>query len=1178
MPGVKSLVSKPYFGLAALTFARSIRIIQDSGLFDTGFYLAHSPDVQQSDLDPVLHFLLFGHAEGRDPNPLFDCSYYRSQMPASSRRQTNPLLHYITHGVQQGLDPHPLFDTAFYLKNTPGLLESGLNPLLHYLKAGPALNNPHPLFSATYYWENSLDRFAIAQPLLIHYLSVGAAQNRVCHPLFDSQYYCRTCPSARKSRYIPLVHYLREGAFLPADPHPLFDAPYYRRKYLSDEIRVNPLLHFLAKSPWVDLDPNPLFDSSFYLSHNPTLAASGVNPLIHYIESGAYAGLNPHADFDSLYYLELSPDIREHHVNPLAHFLENGAREGRKPNRIFDTSYYNECFPEVVPSGLNPLVHYLQHVTAGADTGFSILKPLARDGIVRFRNGITGAQLGEPGTAKIIFVTHEASRTGAPRILLRMVEAFAEQSNAECYVLTDKTGPLMEDFSPFAHVIDCSRLGTERSADLDRILAMIPEPQPALVIANTANTGWFASYFRARAIPVLTLIHEFITPYSKQYLDGLYGNSLRIIFPAHAVYRTALERHPELSEKAMVLGQGLLWDSCQDIKRDVARRHVVEELGLKDDPFLVLGCGSADQRKGIDLFLAVAADRAFDGLRRPVHFLWLGDGPADDGTALYWTRWDLKRLPHEAGRIHLLGSRSDPELFFRAADLFLMTSRADPFPCVIHEALGAELPVVAFGGSGGVDEMLSDGGGVLLPYRDTKAAVRTVLSFIRDEASRQEMGRHGRRVIEEKYDFNKYFVSIVKLIHELTPLRLEYASRPQLKYTGRPRPKIIFTNGDWGISGVNTVTETLVKGLRKKGLKASILFTESTNPAELRHMPPLPHSFLAAPDTSFRSRWQALIDYLEAEAPCILIPNYDYFASAVSPALSNQVGILGVVHSDDVEHYEHVYRLGRYWNRIVAVSEQTRKRTIELNGNFSRTTLVIRSGVEGVPGKCPQRQVSPNTPLRIIYTGRIVQHQKRVLEYLGVAEQLRSRNVPFVITMVGDGDQLPELRRKGRELVSKGFLNLPGRLRPAEIRKELQKHDVFLLLSDFEGLPVSLLEAMGHGCIPVATEIESGISEVVTNGANGLVVPLDNIPATCDALERLARDFTLRHTLSAKAHETIYAGGFRAEDMTGKYAAAIDEIWEELISRTYKRPAALTFRSKTGKILMHPSLHTYPNA
>jgi hypothetical protein len=109
--------------------------ILQSGLFDDAFYRASYPGVAQAGVDPLVHYLIHGVAEGRDPNPLFDTSFYLQANPDVARSGINPLLHYVLEGAAKGRDPNPLFDTSLYLEDHQDALGSGLNPLAHYLSS-----------------------------------------------------------------------------------------------------------------------------------------------------------------------------------------------------------------------------------------------------------------------------------------------------------------------------------------------------------------------------------------------------------------------------------------------------------------------------------------------------------------------------------------------------------------------------------------------------------------------------------------------------------------------------------------------------------------------------------------------------------------------------------------------------------------------------------------------------------------------------------------------------------------------------------------------------------------------------------------------------------------------------------------------------------------------------------
>src|SRR5205823_922516 len=144
--------------------------------------------------------------------------------------------------------------------------------------------------------------------------------------------------------------------------------------------------------------------------------------------------------------------------------------------------------------------------------------------------------------------------------------------------------------------------------------------------------------------------------------------------------------------------------------------------------------------------------------------------------------------------------------------------------------------------------------------------------------------------------------------------------------------------------GVNSFTETLIQELLKLGIDAELVFPVFKE-SDRSYLPRLPHRFLDLEESGWAAQWQALIDFAERNAPCILVPNYDYATSAISPALSSSVGIIGILHSDDVEHYDHVYRVGRYWNRIVCSTRYMAEKVVALNPNFAPRIHVIPYGI-----------------------------------------------------------------------------------------------------------------------------------------------------------------------------------------------------------------------------------------
>jgi GT2 family glycosyltransferase/glycosyltransferase involved in cell wall biosynthesis len=104
-------------------------------LIDPEWYMRKYPDVRRAGLDPVHHYVEYGAAEGRDPNPFFDGAWYRTQYADVGASGIPPLLHYLRDGGAELRNPHPRFDAAFYAEQHP---EAAANPLLYHLMFGRA--------------------------------------------------------------------------------------------------------------------------------------------------------------------------------------------------------------------------------------------------------------------------------------------------------------------------------------------------------------------------------------------------------------------------------------------------------------------------------------------------------------------------------------------------------------------------------------------------------------------------------------------------------------------------------------------------------------------------------------------------------------------------------------------------------------------------------------------------------------------------------------------------------------------------------------------------------------------------------------------------------------------------------------------------------------------------------
>ncbi|MGQ7793018.1 glycosyltransferase [Faunimonas sp. B44] len=105
-------------------------------LFDPAFYRHQYRDIAQSGMSPLLHFIRYGHKEGRSPHLVFNTQHYRNQIASPRERELNPLIHYLLAGGRQRFSPSPWFEPEVYLEHNHDVRRAGVDPFLHFCRYG----------------------------------------------------------------------------------------------------------------------------------------------------------------------------------------------------------------------------------------------------------------------------------------------------------------------------------------------------------------------------------------------------------------------------------------------------------------------------------------------------------------------------------------------------------------------------------------------------------------------------------------------------------------------------------------------------------------------------------------------------------------------------------------------------------------------------------------------------------------------------------------------------------------------------------------------------------------------------------------------------------------------------------------------------------------------------------
>ena len=278
--------------------------------------------------------------------------------------------------------------------------------------------------------------------------------------------------------------------------------------------------------------------------------------------------------------------------------------------------------------------------------------------------------------------------------------------------------------------------------------------------------------------------------------------------------------------------------------------------------------------------------------------MWLGDGNRRPNSPFSYVAQDVTRLGLE-GRVHFVGARIDPEPYFLACDALALTSRLDPFPCIVHEAMACAKPVIAFANAGGAPEALQDGAGFVVPYGDIAQMAAVLRRLAADPLLAAEVGVRAQRRLSRVYDFFAYAEKVVALAgpRRHVPLAETEAERLPCAAPGGLRP----WRGETGPSKPSSIAS--LRGSNVAGSTSSIVVTD-VGPArpDVTTLPkaPLPVCRPESPDdqTGLLAICERLEYALRAAGPVVYVHDLDPAGAAVVPALGGSVAVVGVMPDD----------------------------------------------------------------------------------------------------------------------------------------------------------------------------------------------------------------------------------------------------------------------------------------
>jgi glycosyltransferase involved in cell wall biosynthesis len=287
---------------------------------------------------------------------------------------------------------------------------------------------------------------------------------------------------------------------------------------------------------------------------------------------------------------------------------------------------------------------------------------------------------------------------------------------------------------------------------------------------------------------------------------------------------------------------------------------------------------------------------------------------------------------------------------------------------------------------------------------------------------------------------------------------------------------------------------------------------------------------------------QGFSSWCEKEGINIVIPMCSTIGSSTVPHLSSGIRVVKRCSSITRHAYDLVTSNLEFCDRIVATSKRQLDDLATKRKVPQKKLTLIPHGVDAVLADRVYQQPL-NQPIRLGYVGRLSHSDKGCLHLSRVAAILKSRNIPFHMTIIGDGEDRAQLERQLRAVGMNGSVCFRGAIPQDRVAASLLELDILLLPSHYEGFPNSLIEAMAAGVVPVAFRIAGVTDWIIEDGSSGFV---------CDAYrpalltERIIQLHENRLQLTTMARNAVdrVRGRFNVTQMGSQYDSVFRSLLE----------------------------------
>jgi len=276
-----------------------------------------------------------------------------------------------------------------------------------------------------------------------------------------------------------------------------------------------------------------------------------------------------------------------------------------------------------------------------------------------------------------------------------------------------------------------------------------------------------------------------------------------------------------------------------------------------------------------------------------------------------------------------------------------------------------------------------------------------------------------------------------------------------------------------------------------------------------------------------------------------IINNHSFYIHAAAGYMFDRSRIIHVVHNQ-LEHMVE-RESDPLSDKVVGVSPR-----IEQLASQYLPPALVTSILNGIPlpdSVSPGDKNCSDRPKDILYVGRIDNRQKAVFLIPAIMKSLIDRDIKVKITMVGEGPDLEKLKQITADRSLSDYISFTGRVDPVMVSDYYREHKILLLPSNFEGHPLTLLEAMAFGCVPVSSLLPQCTDICIDQGSSGYLVEPGKTDEFAQRIAELLASDELLNNLSENAKQRA-RDQFSSTIAHGKYLELLQSFEGREMKRT----------------------------